>query len=908
MLRFLRRSGASVNRPSLTLAIGNSHVLAALRGLHTEVPSLFQEGSDGGDGGDGGGELRENLRRLGGKRKWSEVNRLLAPVSLESIMEDCFEDARKVESHSNSKSRARAKAAAMRRGVDSLPSMLTDVIDAYLFKPSNANVRNLWSILEETRTDPTLAENIGVRRLLRIYKVCGINSIRGGKKNLRTKHVEGMGEKKEYLSEGQVDAMLMHLVEWLMVASRDSRNNYISILLRSGPATLNVSAIDLGRGVIASLIASLQMADASGEEERAAALANVALTTFHVLRRSGQGTEAEALIKETLEGFSPYPARILPEDAYSLAVSGCFRAARTGGGEEEETRGVDKRRHWLKWDVDHDSLSFLVSLILHDNHPRVIRLRQRVLQVLLSYGQYSLVKSTFETMLSSEAPIDDKEGAKGGSLPLIMGTRAHMSLITAHAALASANGVRTALELVTDEKRCLRRLPKELRDSLAVYAPSTTEEESLAADGLPVTKQENGIEVGPDKHVYIAALSTARQDPSTSRRDRRGYQTEVAEALLGRVEDDGVRVDTRFLLQVAELGCDNKDFEMCTRAVEVATTLCRVPVSRPAVTGGSTSSKRSEGLLGATHNTSSTSTSRGQITLTTLLEDVEDSPADAAHRAVSGEIPSNHDLAKIYGYAVLCARKSDRPEDCVLLLYYMLQMGLTPSAASVTHVLKALFHADQHDEVIRIFKLMPKWGVQRESVHAATLVDSLCRLGRLKDAYTGLSYMGPLDPAVRDESRKHLLKQLCFALSTGGRNDQGAGSSRFEYEELLDAIAETCADQLQSPLCTTPTKKMRFARNLVYFMQGAPDDVLEAVLKRVLLIIPPQQGQEQEQEQEADRDFDVSVWIGKVQSLRGYRKQKGPVSGSPTLKASVGGVLEFGASKGFGRPEGSGNN
>jgi hypothetical protein len=672
---------------------------------------------------------------------------------------------------------------------------------------------------------------------------------------------------------------------------------------------------------VSSFLDSVQTASAKGDAEETsaaeAALADVVLTAFHVLRQSGQRSDAETLVKEALQSFRPFPARFLPEDAFSLAVSGCFSAAEDSHGKgkgEYKDKGSGStggmRRHFMMWDVDKESLSFLVSLLLNDNHPRVVRLRERVLQVLLSYGQYDLIKSTFESMLSSKAYLGDGSDGNSTALPLIMGTRAHMSLVSAHAALANADGVVTALELVNDEKRRMLSLSSEHRAALEVYSPSSTEAERAAADGLPVAKLLGGVEVGPDKHVYISALNTARQAPMTSRGQRRAYQTRVAEALLDRVEDDGVRVDTRFLLQVAELGCDNKDFAMCTRAVEIAHKLCRVPVRQPAVkSGGNGGAGGMLGDLGATHSSSSTSTSRGKITLTTLLEDVEDTPADSAHRAVAGEIPSNDDLAKIYGYAILCARKADRPEDCVLLLYYMLQMGLPPSAASVTHVLKALFHAEQHDEVIRIFKLMPKWGVQREPVHAATLVDSLCRLGRLKDAWTGLSYMGPHDPAVRDDSRKHLLRQLCLALSTGGRNDRGSGASRFEYEELLDAIAETCVDQLQSPPCSTPTKMMRFARNLVYFMQGTPDDVLEAVLKRVLLSMPAEgEGEGEEKREEGKRAgegavarADLSVWIGKVQSLREQEKQKKASAGSPVPRATLGGVLEYGASRGFPR-------
>ena len=99
------------------------------------------------------------------------------------------------------------------------------------------------------------------------------------------------------------------------------------------------------------------------------------------------------------------------------------------------------------------------------------------------------------------------------------------------------------------------------------------------------------------------------------------------------------------------------------------------------------------------------------------------------------------------------------------------------------------------------------------------MIDSLCRLGRLKDSFQAMVYMGSKAKAIRDNSRKSLLKQLCYALVTNGRNDKG-GHSKFQYEDLLDAIAECICDLLISPTMHSPTQKMRLARNFIYYMQG----------------------------------------------------------------------------------------
>ena len=198
-----------------------------------------------------------------------------------------------------------------------------------------------------------------------------------------------------------------------------------------------------------------------------------------------------------------------------------------------------------------------------------------------------------------------------------------------------------------------------------------------------------------------------------------------------------------------------------------------------------------------------------------------------------------------------------------MLLYYQLQMGITPTPQSINHVLKALFHAKQHEEVLRIFKLMPRWGVARSPGHAATMIDSLCKMGRLQDAYKGMAHIGPKSGVIRDDSRKGLLKQLCYALVTNGRNDRG--NAKFQYDDLLEAIADCTSDLLMSPTAHSPTQRMRLARNFSYFMQGSPDDVLEAVLNRIMLRLTTHGVQENDS---------MLAWVRKVKSLREGENQK----------------------------------
>ena len=130
---------------------------------------------------------------------------------------------------------------------------------------------------------------------------------------------------------------------------------------------------------------------------------------------------------------------------------------------------------------------------------------------------------------------------------------------------------------------------------------------------------------------------------------------------------------------------------------------------------------------------------------------------------------------------------------------------------------------------------------------------------------------------IRDDSRKSLLKQLCYALVTNGRNDHG-GTSKFTYDELLDAIAESTSDLLVSPSMASPTQKMKLARNFAYYMQGSPDDVLEAVVKRVLLHLTTRQLRG------ARGGGGMLAWVRKVQTLRETENQKS-AGGSKTNSA-----------------------
>ena len=439
-------------------------------------------------------------------------------------------------------------------------------------------------------------------------------------------------------------------------------------------------------------------------------VSDISLTAFHALRTTGRTEDGINLLHEALLPLGPQMSRAVSEDSYSLAVSGCFHVA--SKVEDEEASIISSRKkgkgkgkgnspmtmvskNKQSYTVDEESLGYLTSLALQDNSSQSIKLRERLLQVLLAYGQYTRVKSSFESMLSVRVPVLES-GAEAGFgeaqdsnisnsstpllVPLVLGTRAFMALISAHAALKAPTGVLSALELLLAEKQRAEAMPQSVKESLGIYTlsgPSSEEQQG----SLPSGKVKGGLEVGAEKFVYIAAMDTSRQSTSHedsqskgrgqnggmsasfydtltaeggsaggegssangSKRDggkrplanpRRLYQVDMARGLMDRLGRDGVQVDTRFLLQVAELGCDDGDFDLCVKAIEAAHMLCQRGLNlRRAIsatpfpdTGRGCERERERkrkrkrrggrgglGIHGGTSSVSTTQTSRGSI-------------------------------------------------------------------------------------------------------------------------------------------------------------------------------------------------------------------------------------------------------------------------------------------------------
>jgi hypothetical protein len=129
------------------------------------------------------------------------------------------------------------------------------------------------------------------------------------------------------------------------------------------------------------------------------------------------------------------------------------------------------------------------------------------------------------------------------------------------------------------------------------------------------------------------------------------------------------------------------------------------------------------------------------------------------------------DFQQIYHYGISVAFRRHQPDDSLTLLLMMVSSGLQPSAPTMYSVLRCLANSDSPshlEEVVRLFGLMPQWGVKRDEAHATCFVEALAKLGRVGDACAGLDHVKgspkALDPRVYSTVAAHLLVELAKTL------------------------------------------------------------------------------------------------------------------------------------------------
>jgi hypothetical protein len=221
-------------------------------------------------------------------------------------------------------------------------------------------------------------------------------------------------------------------------------------------------------------------------------------------------------------------------------------------------------------------------------------------------------------------------------------------------------------------------------------------------------------------------------------------------------------------------------------------------------------------------------------------------------------MPSEAEMTNLYNMAIDTAMLSGRHVDCVYHLLAMMRVGLKPDTQSLFYVFKSLQAENQHAEVLRVYDLMTKWGMQQEQKHVVCKVESLTALGRLIEAYHTLQYVQTLDAAPQTRRMKggelkevpsrdfvrpyiftRLLDYLLWAMRTGSDNTSGSTHPFFSKhnmskQDLLDAAVGTVVLGLQKESqCKTKYIGADYAAHMLGRMsEASAEEVLQALSYR----------------------------------------------------------------------------
>ena len=191
---------------------------------------------------------------------------------------------------------------------------------------------------------------------------------------------------------------------------------------------------------------------------------------------------------------------------------------------------------------------------------------------------------------------------------------------------------------------------------------------------------------------------------------------------------------------------------------------------------GSISITSADSIINSSSSTSSTSTSSS-------------TSSSGEHVPVlqpRGEqyVATLQDFQQIYHYGISVAFRRHQPDDSLTLLLMMVSSGLQPSAPTMYSVLRCLANSDSPshlEEVVRLFGLMPQWGVKRDEAHASCFVEALAKLGRVGDACAGLDHvkgsLKALDPRVYSTVAAHLLSELAKTCPAADASNASAASA-----------------------------------------------------------------------------------------------------------------------------------
>jgi hypothetical protein len=414
-----------------------------------------------------------------------------------------------------------------------------------------------------------------------------------------------------------------------------------------------------------------------------------------------------------------------------------------------------------------------------------LRLRQRFFAVLVANeATSSAILTLGQGLAGSDA--DKAQLDKDGGESLLLGTGPWNAILEAHAAAGRREECFRVLDRMNAERK--------ITAAALAFAAAQTQ--------LP-PNERSLIAFGPNVFSYIETANSKRSSTAEIRARRMREWPATMARLFDRMGSDGVQPDMRMLFNFAEAARELHDFDFVLRVIERAHILAQKPrkkaLSSDALHGGLGTGSvetpwqphtslpvRGADEAAARYDGSSSNSITGTISSSSSSSSGGGGNGVVPVLQPRGEqyVATLQDFQQIYHYGISVAFRRHQPDDSLTLLLMMVSSGLQPSAPTMYSVLRCLANSDSPshlEEVVRLFGLMPQWGVKRDEAHATCFVEALAKLGRVGDACAGLDHVKgapkALDPRVYSTVAAHLLVELAKTLPAAAAAAAAAGAS-----------------------------------------------------------------------------------------------------------------------------------
>jgi pentatricopeptide repeat protein len=760
MLRLLRRVplGIVSRRTCLSTAVSPSQNFSRIELIHSD---LFDKVYD--------------LSSALNKEQYKQLYELLGDISDESLKEIVVAEAE--TSSSQAKSRGNKREGR---------SFLCRVFDTFLqVKTPQALHRAKFIIDLSLREHPALASQLRARRLVhycRDYAMMQLNE----EDYYGNENEYNVGNKHER-DQKVKEVLFQHMAGWLF-HNQSSIENYklvtraLFALARhqdsirfhnvDGNAQFALEFIEYMKNYLAAH-------STSGEEDYKHLIGDIVLWTYHTFRLqktwfpNEPQDQGERFLQASFGKGLMHPT-YFKSDSFALAVTGCFGADQNrvssiddhtfytstlqpaivdnqdNSSERKENRdgSIGKISHRNDGvEVDRMSLDYLLAIVSMSNDPLIMKLREKVIEVVKVRGPPELVIDLIDRLKQPDTSAD-----KGDESSILIGSRIYNALLGAYAELGMSDKVMSTLDDMFREEQIVEKM-----------TGKGINKTSFGQNKYSFVSIWSGYGKTIDRYYeYVNAVFASRGDSMKAKtrsnatikglmKELQRYQSDRYDLSLSLLQKMDVNLDTwqfspdmRSLLNIAVYAKKKQDFETMKLLLRLGHELCKVPIKKMSEDETEVDDSQSTTLRGKT--------SKGNVLITTTVSDIgsDDDSNDASRLddkstekidSWPSTIPSNKDMTALYTLAIQTAISLKNQDDVLLLLSYMVNSGLKPDPKLMRDIMRVTFENEGYEDVLHIFGLMRSWDIDRNASHAEILVKSFAMLGRLKDALVGLAHL-----------------------------------------------------------------------------------------------------------------------------------------------------------------------